>query len=102
MQTTTIPRWLFDNTSVDNQVYAVHVHSPRFVARLRFEEEVQADPRVCLHIDGGLIAEPVEWFDRYDRTTFNRDEMEQSINVAWKRFAGLTTENRPAGDPAEG
>ena len=83
---TTVPRWLFDSTSVDNQVFAVHTQSPRFVARLRFEEEFQEDPPLCLHIDGGWIAEPVEWFDRYDRTTFNREEMEQSVSAAWKHF----------------
>ncbi|OAI52403.1 hypothetical protein AYO47_06200 [Planctomyces sp. SCGC AG-212-M04] len=83
---TQVPRWLFDNATVDNQVFAVHTQSPRFVARLRYEEEFQEDPPVCLHIDGGWIADPVEWFDRYDRTTFNRDEMEQSLNVSWRRF----------------
>ena len=80
------PRWLFDNTSSPNQVFIVHTHTPRFVARLRYEEEFQEDPSVCMRIDGGWIAEPVEWFDRYDRTTFNVEEMTDSIGQAWKRF----------------
>jgi hypothetical protein len=86
MTETTTPRWLFNNTSGLNQVFIVHTQSPRFIARLRYAEELQEDPPVCLHIDGGWIVEPVEWFDRYDRTTFNREEMEASVNEAWQRF----------------
>jgi hypothetical protein len=60
--------------------------TPRFIARQWFEEEFPEDPPLCLHISGGWLAVPIEWFDGYDLTTFNREEMEESINAAWKRF----------------
>lgn len=81
-----VPRWLFDDRTVENEIYAVHTQTPRFVARMQLEDEFEELPALRLEIDGGWIAVPVEWFDRYDRTTFNREEMEESANAAWKRF----------------
>jgi hypothetical protein len=38
--------------------------------------------------------EPVEWIDSYDRATFNRQEMEESISAAWRRFDRKGAEDR--------
>lgn len=89
MPTAAVPRWLFDDRTVENEIYAVHTQTPRFVARIHYEEEFAEAPALRLEIDGGWIAVPVEWFDKYDRTTFNRQEMEQSTGEAWKRFDRL-------------
>lgn len=81
-----IPRWLFDNTSALNEVFVVHTQSPRFIARLRYDEDCEEVSPPYIGIDSGWLAVPVEWFDAFDPTTWNSQEMEDSLNAAWKRF----------------
>ena len=86
MPTAQVPRWLIGNTSIANEVFVVHTHSPRFVARMRYEEEFEELPRPVIAVSGGWLAVPVEWTDAFDRTTWNAEEMEESLSIAWRRF----------------
>ena len=81
-----IPRWLFDNTSSLNEIFVVHTHSPRFIARLRYDEDCDDVLPPFVGTDSGWLAVPAQWIDAYDRTTWNSQEMEDSLNVAWKQF----------------
>ena len=49
MQTADLPRWLFDNTATPNESDVAHIQSPRFVARVHYEQESP----VKQSIDGG-------------------------------------------------
>jgi hypothetical protein len=84
-----VPRWLLDGTSVDNEFFVIHAQSPRLIARVQYDEGCEEVSPPFVRIDGGWLAVPVEWIDRYDRTTWNSQEMEDSLNAALKSGSNL-------------
>jgi len=79
----TIPCWVYDRTSQTDEVVFLHTPVSPLVALLQPEERPTKDPPFGV-LSGGWIAAPVYWFGQFDHTTFNTQEMADSLNTSFK------------------
>lgn len=77
-----IPRWLFGGGAEASEAFVIHTQSPRFIALL---QDFAGASGQSIPVDGGWFAVPVEWIDPFDRSTFNIEEMQTSLNSAFEQ-----------------